>query len=245
MKIYSPKKIIFPKGVARGEYDLLGWINLHMSRTSMQLIVYYTESTHGHGLLFLLLLTDFHMLHILIVLIVFLLFIFLDLQHNWRGMFPKMHKSCTKIGILLCFYKYSIYFKRSNIYASNSTSVSFCSCKNEKKHRMNNCVDFLDVDTLSVNSPLIERGIACLLALPSCLFSIDRLPRTFTCQRRINLAGKFARLPKRWNMKFIFGEYEFYSSESRVLVNQSKQAFYKYIYMRYNNICYSDPRQGI
>jgi hypothetical protein len=31
MKIYSPTTIIFPSGIALGEYDTLGWINFHIS----------------------------------------------------------------------------------------------------------------------------------------------------------------------------------------------------------------------
>jgi hypothetical protein len=36
MKKYSPTSIIFPTGVTLGEYDTLGWINFHISLTSMQ-----------------------------------------------------------------------------------------------------------------------------------------------------------------------------------------------------------------
>lgn len=44
MKIYSPWKIIFPEGNAQGKYDFGGGgINLHISWTSMQDIVYFTE----------------------------------------------------------------------------------------------------------------------------------------------------------------------------------------------------------
>ena len=220
MKIYSPKKIIFPKGVARGEYDVLGWINLHMSRTSMQLIVYYTESTHGHGLSFLLLLTDFHMLHLLIVCFSY----FWTSNITDEGSFPK----CTNYALKLvsyCVFTNTPFTSNDPIFTLKIQHLCHFALA-----KINRNIERITVwifgywyclcrSTICWFRPLIERRIACLWALPFCLFSIDRLPRTFTYQRRINMAGKFARLPKRWNMKFIFGEYEFYSSESRVQLN--------------------------